>query len=189
MNNMAKKIIRLTEEELIKHIHKVVNEAINELDGKTHARVSNAVKKAKELNQQNIFTTIVKNHPHSPIVHDDVIARAKGTEQRANMALLKPFINTTFLFYATTRLGRTTFLTFKVQNIKKLMAGVAILSGEVMFDGDMLMGDIHVDFNKGRVFYKEKTSRYTYTLEADNRTKKKWDSLLEQLKMSLDNRI
>lgn len=105
------------------------------------------------------------------------------------MALLKPFINTTFLFYATTRLGRTTFLTFKVQNIKKLMAGVAILSGEVMFDGDMLMGDIHVDFNKGRVFYKEKTSRYTYTLEADNRTKKKWDSLLEQLKMSLDNRI
>lgn len=30
MNNMAKKIIRLTEEELIKHIHKVVNEAINE---------------------------------------------------------------------------------------------------------------------------------------------------------------
>ena len=33
MNNMAKKIIRLTEEELIKHIHKVVNEAINELDG------------------------------------------------------------------------------------------------------------------------------------------------------------
>lgn len=33
MNNMSKKIIRLTEEELIKHIHKVVNEAINELDG------------------------------------------------------------------------------------------------------------------------------------------------------------
>ena len=29
----------------------------------------------------------------------------------------------------------------------------------------------------------------TYTLELDNRTKKQWDALLEQLKMSLDNRI
>ena len=53
---------------------------MNEMDGKTHARVSNAVKRAKELNQQNIFTT--------------------------------------FLFYATTRLGRTTFLTFKENVIK-----------------------------------------------------------------------
>lgn len=186
---MAKKIIRLTESELIEHIRQVVNEAMNEMDGKTHARVSNAVKRAKELNQQNILTTTVKNRPNNPIVHDDVIAKGKGTEQRANAALLNPFINTTFLFYATTRLGRTTFLTFKVQDIKKLMMGIAILSGEVMYDGDMMIGDIHIDFNSGRVFYKEKKSRYTYTLEPDNRTKQQWDSLLEQLKMSLDNRI
>ena len=186
---MAKRIIRLTESELIEHIRNVVNEAMNEMDGKTHARVSNAVKRAKELNQQNIFTTPVKNRPNNPIVHDDIIARGKGTEQRANQALISPFVNTTFLFYATTRLGRTTFLTFKVQDIKKLMMGVAILSGEVMYDGDLLIGDIHIDFNSGRVFYKEKKSRYTYTLESDNRTKKQWDALLEQLKMSLDNRI
>ena len=69
------------------------------------------------------------------------------------------------------------------------MMGVAILSGEVMYDGDLLIGDIHIDFKSGRVFYKEKKSRYTYTLEPDNRTKKQWDALLEQLKMSLDNRI
>ena len=50
-------------------------------------------------------------------------------------------------------------------------------------------GDIHIDFKSGRVFYTEKKSRYTYTLEPDNRTKKQWDALLEQLKMSLDNRI
>lgn len=47
---MVKRIIRLTESELIEHIRNVVNEAMNEMDGKTHARVSNAVKKAKELN-------------------------------------------------------------------------------------------------------------------------------------------
>lgn len=186
---MAKKIIRLTESELIEHIRDVVNEAMDEMDGKTHSRVSNAVKRAKELNQQNVFTTAVKNRPNHPIVHDDVIARGKGTEQRANQALLSPFSNTAFLFYATTRLGRTTFVTFRVQDIKKLMMGIAILSGEVMYDGEMLIGDIHIDFNNGRVFYKEKKSRYTYTLEPDNRTKMQWDALLKQLKMSLDNRI
>lgn len=159
---MTKKIIRLTEAELIEHIRKVVKEAMNEMDGKTHARVSNAVKRAKELNQQGIFTTIVKNRPNNPIVHDNVIAKGKGTEQRANKALLSPFSNLTFLFYATTRLGRTTFLTFKAKDIKKLMMGVAILSGEVMYDGDVLLGDIHIDFNNNRVFYKEKRSRYTY---------------------------
>ena len=186
---MAKRIVRLTESELIEHIRNVVTEAMNEMDGKTHARVSNAVKRAKELNQQNIVTTLVKNRPNNPIVHDHIIARGKGREQRANQALISPFVNTTFLFYATTRLGRTTFLTFKVQDIKKLMMGVAILSGEVMYDSDLLIGDIHIDFKSGRVFYKEKKSRYTYTLEPDNRTKKQWDALLEQLKMSLDNRI
>ena len=30
------------------------------------------------------------------------------------------------------------------------MMGVAILSGEVMYDGDLLIGDIHIDFNSGR---------------------------------------
>lgn len=39
---MAKRIIRLTESELIEHIRNVVNEAMNEMDGKTHARVKSA---------------------------------------------------------------------------------------------------------------------------------------------------
>lgn len=39
------------------------------------------------------------------------------------------------------------------------------------------------------MFYKEKKSRYTYTIEPDNRANKQWDALLEQLKMSLNNRI
>ena len=76
---MAKRIVRLTESELIEHIRNVVTEAMNEMDGKTHARVSNAVKRAKELNQQNIFTTLVKNRLNNPIIHDDIIARGKRT--------------------------------------------------------------------------------------------------------------
>ena len=58
-----------------------------------------------------------------------------------------------------------------------------------MFDGDVLKGDISLDFINNRVFYKEKRTRYTYTLESDNRTKKQWESLLEQLNVLLENKI
>jgi len=51
------------------------------------------------------------------------------------------------------------------------------------------MGNIMVDFNRQSVFYTEPQTRYKYTLEPDNRTVKKWNDLLKQLKMSLDNRI
>lgn len=181
---MAAKIIKLTESEVIEHIRNVVNEAKNENEGKTHANASKSIERAKELNLQEVFTS-----PDNSIVHDDAITKFNDTEQRANDALLTSFANITFLFYATTRLGRTTFVTFRVKDIKNLMVGVAILSGEVVFDGDVLTGDIHIDFINNRVFYKEKKSRYLYTLESDNRTKKQWETLLEQLKMSLENRI
>jgi hypothetical protein len=68
------------------------------------------------------------------------------------------------------------------------MNGIGILSGEVVFDGTQLSGDITVDFNRNQVFYKEKGSRYQYSLIIDNRTKPQWDELLKQLRMSLNNR-
>ena len=87
------------------------------------------------------------------------------------------------------RMGAYVFLTFKLDDIKKLMNGIGILSGEVVFDGLQLPGDITVDFNRNQVLYKDKASRYQYPLIIDNRTKANWDELLDQLKMSLDNRI
>lgn len=181
---MVAKIIKLTESEVIEHIRNVVNEAKNESEGKTSANASNAIERAKELNRQEDFTSL-----DNSTGHDDVITKCNDTEQKANDELLTSFASITFLFYATTRLGRTAFVTFRVNDIKKLMGTVAILSGEVMFDGDVLKGDISIDFINNRVFYKEKRTRYTYTLESDNRTKKQWESLLEQLNVLLENKI
>lgn len=164
---MKKTVIRLTEEQFHIHIKNVVSEALNESDGKTHA-----------------------NQPKRTIVdHNSVIGRVSQTLQRADQSLIAPYKDTTYLFYAMNRMGAYVFLTFKLDDIKKLMNGIGILSGEVVFDGLQLPGDITVDFNRNQVLYKDKASRYQYPLIIDNRTKANWDELLDQLKMSLDNRI
>ena len=61
MNNMANKIIRITEEELIKHIHKVVNEAINELDGILCLN-SSRCHWIIEYNTKNNFSKLIGNN-------------------------------------------------------------------------------------------------------------------------------
>lgn len=187
---MAKKIIRLTEQEFYEHITSIVESVMGEIDGKTHARVPNATTKARQLNQQGKYQTSVNgSNGTKTIDHNNVISKYSGTLQRANQSLLAPFIATPFIFYATDRFGGSRFLTFKISNIKKLMNGIAILSGDVVFDGNQMIGDISVDFNKQVVQYRERGTRYKYNLEIDNRTKANWDNLLSELKASLDNRI
>jgi hypothetical protein len=192
---MTKKVIRLTEEQFYNHIKNIVVEALNEIDGKTHARVPNAVNKAMALNQQGQFTTMLNgvnhatNNPKSTTIdHDKVISKVSQTLELANQSLIAPYKDTTYVFYAMNRMGVYVFLTFKLEDIKKLMNGIGILSGEVVFDGTQLSGDVTVDFNRNQVFYKEKGSRYQYSLIIDNRTKPQWDELLKQLRMSLNNR-
>lgn len=192
---MTKKVIRLTEEQFYNHIKNIVAETLNEIDGKTHARVPNAVNKAMALNQQGQFTTMLNgvnhatNNPKSTIIdHDKVISKVSQTLELANQSLIAPYKDTIYVFYAMNRMGAYVFLTFKLEDIKKLMNGIGILSGEVVFDGTQLSGDISIDFNRNQVFYKEKGSRYQYSLIIDNRTKPQWDELLKQLRMSLNNR-
>jgi len=193
---MTNEIRHLSEMEFYQHVENAVNEVLNEIDGKTHARVSNAAVNAMRLNQQGQYETTLQgvdrssNQPKTTIInHDAVIAKKKGVLQDANKSLVEPFATTTFVFYAIDRFDSPSFLTFNVSNIKKLMRGVAILSGKVVYDGDEMKGDIMIDFKKDKVTYTEKGTRYKYPLIPDNRTIAKWNELLAQLKMSLDNRI
>jgi len=195
-NIMTNEIRHLSEMEFYQHVENAVNEVLNEIDGKTHARVSNAAVNAMRLNQQGQYETTLQgvdrssNQPKTTIInHDAVIAKKKGVLQDANKSLVEPFATTTFVFYAIDRFDSPSFLTFNVSNIKKLMRGVAILSGKVVYDGDEMKGDIMIDFKKDKVTYTEKGTRYKYPLIPDNRTVAKWNELLAQLKMSLDNRI
>lgn len=192
VGRMAKKATKLTEDEMRTLVNNIVNEALEEIDGKTHARVANATKRAMQNLQNGIrftkTTSPLSGEKHT-INYDDIITKAKKTEERANTSLLEPYIDSKIMFFATNRLGRITRLIFQPNKIKKLMNGVAILSGTVIYDGNLMNGNIMIDFTKQKVFYTERHTRYKYTLDPDNRTVDKWNSLLEQLKMSLDNRI
>jgi hypothetical protein len=189
---MKNKVIRLTEEELHNLVKQIIDKSLNEIDGKTHARVSNATTMATNqlqngISQKNI-TSKVSGNKHV-IDYNDIIDNAAGTEQRAKQSLLRPFINEQIMFYAVNRLGRTVRLIFQVEDIKKLMDNIAILSGNVIYDGCQMNGDLMIDFTQNKIFYTERKSRYKYTLVPNNYTIKVWNELTKQLKMSLDNRI
>ena len=189
---MNKKVIRLTEEELHNLVKQIIEQSLNGIDEKTHANVSDATTMAtnKLQNGMSQKNTTSKASGNKHIIdNNDIIDNAAGTEQRANQSLLRPFINEQVMFYAVNRLGRTVRLIFQVEDIKKLMDNIAILSGNVIYDGCQMNGDLMIDFTQNKIFYTERKSRYKYTLVPNNYTIKVWNELTKQLKMSLDNRI
>ena len=84
---------------------------------------------------------------------------------------------------------------FEVENVRKLLDNVAILSGNVIFANTQLPGDIVIEFKKGKdenvtntVYYKYKGNGYKYVLMPDNRTASKWNELVQGLQDSLTTR-
>lgn len=86
------------------------------------------------------------------------------------------------MFFAYRKLGNVVHLLFKVDNIKKLVDGQAVLSGEVTFGNEQLNGDITIDLVKNKVCYRHKKDWCKYDLEPDRRTKDEWSTLLDELK-------
>ena len=92
------------------------------------------------------------------------------------------------MFFAYKRTGNLVHLLFNVDNIKKNMGGISILSGNVIFGDEQLPGDIQIEFSTDgdenmtyKVFYKYKGNGYKYTLTPDNRTVNKWKELINEL--------
>jgi hypothetical protein len=174
---MAKKVIKLTEQEFYQHVRSIVESNLE-----TNASVDNATTKASQLTLQGQYQTTLKGENGTKIIdHNKVITKYPNVIQRANDSLLSPFVGNQYLFYATDRFGGARFLTFQIQELKKLDNGVAILSGVVVYDENQMNGDIIVDFNRHIVQYAERRTRYRYQLEIDNRTQPQWDALLIQL--------
>ena len=193
---MSKKVIKLTEEELGKVIKQSVNEALQEIKGRTLARVSNSAINSMDNIQRGVNRTFYGTKAGIKMIdHFKNVDKADNLIPKATQSFLSPYKSTRFLFWAYRREGNPINLIFKVDNIKKLIDNVAILSGEVIFGREQLPGDIIVDFKlqndgtyKRFVSYKYKGNKYKYTLEPNTNTKPIWDDLVNELEECLTAR-
>ena len=78
---MNKKIVHLTESELMEIIKDVTIQSLNEMDGKTYSRIYNASKRAKSNNQQGIYQRTVGPKTFN---NDQTIQDARTIEPKRN---------------------------------------------------------------------------------------------------------
>ena len=116
---MAKKVIRLTEEEFRRVIYNAVNGSLNEIGGKTHAIVHNATMKAQQ-DRINDINTSPNGRPNL-----DVIQRGINLSQRAADSLIAPY-KTDYLFHGVDLVGTASLLVFKLGQLYKLSSREAI---------------------------------------------------------------
>lgn len=186
---MSKKVVRLTESQLKEIIRGAVDMALNEIDGKTLSRDPNAATTAMDDIQKGISDKNIKSAlRNKTISNDSEIVRTDEMMPRAIQSFLAPYKNFKFMFFAYKMTGIPVHLLFNVENIKKNMGGISILSGNVIFGDEQLPGDIQIEFNKDedenityKVFYKYKGNSYKYILTPDNRTVNKWNELINEL--------
>ena len=100
-------------------------------------------------------------------------------------AFLKPYRDIKLMFFAYKNEGNVVHLLFGVNSIKKLMDGLAILSGDVIFGNERLDEDIVINFTTSKVCYKHKGNRCKYVLEPDRRTQEMWTALLNELQQNI----
>ena len=184
---MAKKIVRLSEAELMSMINEAVTNAL-EKDGKTAMRVPNVSKTTRDDIQRGISDKVI--NPTKTIPNDRLIQKAQGMAPRVEDHWLRDFKGVTFKFFGEDRIGIVFHILFTFEKLTKLSQDKTILVGTVSYNNQSISGDrIIINFDKGTVKYHERGSRYRYSLEIDNRMKPQWDALLEQLKMALNARM
>ena len=175
---MAKKIIRLTEEEFMAMINEAVANALVEMDGKTAMRASST--NAKNDIQQGSNDKVI--NPNKMMSNDSLIIKAQNMWPRVEEHLLQQFKGITFKFFGKDGIGIVLNILFTFEKVTQLSPDKTILIGTVTYDNQSICGDrIVINFNKGTVKYKAIGNRYEYSLEIDNRSKPKWDALIEQL--------
>lgn len=178
---MAKKIIRLTEEEFREVIYNAVNKSLNEIGGKTHAVVHNATMKAQQDMLNGINTS---KHNRRNL---DVINRGINISKRAADSLITPY-KTDYLFHCTDLLGTAALLVFNLTQLYKLSNNEAILKGNIIFNGEPLLGSIIVNLSNNQVQYNYKGKRPRYNLIIDPSKRELWNKLIRELHTSIDSR-
>lgn len=189
---MAKKVIKLTEQELRSIIQDSVNAVLSETDGKTFAKINKASKRAKDDIQNGNPTSmqVINNKSEGSrrfveINNGDTITKTTNMQPEVQQHWLKDYVGKTFNFFTEDRLNLIAHLLFTFEKATKLDVKKTILVGNVVFNNQQISGDrIVIDFTTDKVKYR---SRYAYNLEIDNRFKPLWDNMLGQIRMALDN--
>ena len=178
---MAKKVIRLTKEELHNLITEATNRALLEIDGKTYSRVHNATIQA----QQDLLNSI----PNSPQGRSnmDVIERGIDLDPRAADSLITPF-KAKYLFHCQNLRGAAAITIFDLKQLYELTPQKAILKGDITFNNEPLYGSIIVNLQTNQVQYNYKGKYPHYTLTIDPSKKQLWDELVGELQLSVQSR-
>ncbi len=180
---MARKFYRkkrtLTKDEL----RELVAEAtINEIDGKTYARVHNATIKAQK--------DVLNNVAVSPQGRQnmDVIVRGIDLDPRAADSLISPY-KTKYLFHCQNLRGAASILIFELKQLYELTPQKAILKGDITFNNEPLSGSIIIDLINSQVCYNYKGKSPRYKLTIDPSKQKTWNKLINELQTSINSRI
>ena len=178
---MAKKVIRLTKEELHILITEATNQALMEIDGKTYSRVHNATMRAQK--------DLLNNIPNSPQGRSnmDVIERGIDLDPRAADSLITPF-KTKYLFHCQNLRGAAAITIFDLKQLYELTPQKAILKGDITFNNEPLYGSIIVNLQTNQVQYNYKGKYPHYTLTIDPSKKQLWDELVGELQLSVQSR-
>ena len=178
---MAKKIIRLNENEFRTLIKHAVNETLSEIDGATYARIHNLTMKA----QQNQLS----NKPSESNKRSNLELIQKGIEldPQAADSLIRPY-KTDYLFHCQNLRGTAAITIFNLEELYELTPQKVLLKGSIVFNGEPLKGVIVVEMPTHNVYYNYKGKSPKYKLLIDPSKKEQWDDLLHQLDMALQKR-
>ena len=178
---MAKKVIRLTEQELYSLIAEATNQTLLEIDGKTYSRVHNATMQAQK--------DLLNNIPNSPQGRSNmgVIVRGINLDPRAADSLITPF-KTKYLFHCQNLRGAAAITIFDLKQLYELTPQKAILKGDITFNNEPLYGSIIVNLQTNQVQYNYKGKSPHYTLTIDPSKKQLWDKLVGELQLSVQSR-
>jgi len=178
---MAKKVIRLTEDEFRVTIKHAINEVLTEIDGRTYARIHNATMQAQ---QKQLSGTPSSNPKKSNI---ETIQHGISLDPRAADSLISRY-KTEYLFHCQNLRGAAAITIFSLQELYCLDNDKAILKGDIVFNGERLHGSIIVNMKNFQVVYNYKGKSPHYKLTIDPSKKEMWDALIEQLSQSLKAR-
>ncbi len=181
---MAKKVIRLSESEFAALIKKTVNEAINEIGGRSFAQVGNVTTAAQNRQVNG------EPSPNPNKSNMDIILQGMRMKKDLYQQFILPFKGK-YLFHGKDLKQMPSLVYFNLSSLYKIDYNEAILKGEVIIQD----GDVEIETDKifvtlsNDVTYTLGKNKKKYILRIDYNDKEKWNTLISELHKCVEYRI